>query len=806
MINIEQKIKAYLENGINCIAVDEHKRPFSAWKQYQNEHISPEVLISQIADIRAAGIAIICGKISGNLEVIDIDCKYDLTGTLYADLIEALPESIAKKMLVIRTKNNGYHLYYRCKSITGNKKLAQRKATPEEATVGDKVLVLIETRGEGGYVVAPPTEGYTTIQNNQIEVITEQEREIILSVCESFNQLKDEVKDFKHMHQAHHAGGADITPWADYNQRGIDDILSRLSAAGWKEVRRTEEKAVFLRPGKTDSKSSGDFNFTLGWFSVFTTSSEFHPNKAYRPSDVFCVLEKIKDGGELYKRLRDLGYGSSEPRQLKKVAGKKNDDDLQAEEEELIFFEESRNNIKILSFYFLSLLSKKGGFGLYRYDSSKDYTFIRVVDGIVAVASIVDMKKFTEDYIDTVYETPFNEKLKQAVQAQADKLFSKGTLEFLPFVTLNLLQHTRSAAYFPFKNGVLKITAEEKVLTPYHKIEMHVWRSHIIDFNYNELLEIDYQSTDFFQFISKICNDEPERIIFAGSVIGYLLHTYKDKARPYAVILAEETENEETGGGTGKGIFFRALSRIINAIVVDGKSFKHDKPFLFQRADIDTQLIVIDDCRKNIDFQGFYSHISEGLTIEKKNRDEIHIPYEQAPKFLFSTNYTINIDGTHGRRRALVVEFSNFFNEANTPLSYFGHMLFDGWNQQQWNEFYAVIALFVQTYLMDGVVQNTSSISIKRKEIINRFGREFLEFWDDIDKPSGWLVLNDLYASFLTSTDSEKKEYSARRFSAGLNHAAQILGYQMEVKKNRQNGGKRDIKIEPKNSAPEVKK
>src|SRR5690606_16904023 len=160
------------------------------------------------------------------------------------------------------------------------KKLAQRKATEEEEAAGEKVLVLIETRGEGGYVVAPPTEGYTTIQNNRIEQITEREREIIMSVCESFNQLKDEVKDFKHIQQQHNAGTDEITPWADYNQRGVDDILSRLESAGWKIVRRTEEKVIFLRPGKTDSKSSGDFNFRLGWFSVFTTSSEFHANKA----------------------------------------------------------------------------------------------------------------------------------------------------------------------------------------------------------------------------------------------------------------------------------------------------------------------------------------------------------------------------------------------------------------------------------------------------------------------------------------------------------------------------------------------
>jgi hypothetical protein len=53
-------------------------------------------------------------------------------------------------------------LYYRCDVIEGNQKLAQRPATAEEVkeNPNEKVLVLIETRGEGGYVVAPPTDGY----------------------------------------------------------------------------------------------------------------------------------------------------------------------------------------------------------------------------------------------------------------------------------------------------------------------------------------------------------------------------------------------------------------------------------------------------------------------------------------------------------------------------------------------------------------------------------------------------------------------------------------------------------------------
>jgi cell division protein FtsN len=41
---------------------------------------------------------------------------------------------------------------------------------------------------------------------------------------------------------------------------------------------------------------------------------------------------------------------------------------------------------------------------------------------------------------------------------------------------------------------------------------------------------------------------------------------------------------------------------------------------------ISTQLIIIEDCRKNLDFEGFYSKITEGVTVEKKNKDVVIKP------------------------------------------------------------------------------------------------------------------------------------------------------------------------------------
>jgi hypothetical protein len=64
-------------------------------------------------------------------------------------LKEHLPE-LFPKLVIAKTVNKGFHVVFRVpgESIEGNKKLASRPATAEEATTGDKVKVLFETRAK----------------------------------------------------------------------------------------------------------------------------------------------------------------------------------------------------------------------------------------------------------------------------------------------------------------------------------------------------------------------------------------------------------------------------------------------------------------------------------------------------------------------------------------------------------------------------------------------------------------------------------------------------------------------------------
>lgn len=81
------------------------------------------------------GVGLVCGKLSGNIEVIDIDSKYDLTGKLfdnYKRLINEVEPNLLRKLVVQKTQGGGYHFIYRCEKIEGNLKLASRPTTDAE--------------------------------------------------------------------------------------------------------------------------------------------------------------------------------------------------------------------------------------------------------------------------------------------------------------------------------------------------------------------------------------------------------------------------------------------------------------------------------------------------------------------------------------------------------------------------------------------------------------------------------------------------------------------------------------------------
>jgi hypothetical protein len=317
--------------GLQFIPVNAMKQPLV--KDWQNSTTRHDLS-------NCVAVGLVCGKPSGNVEAIDIDQKYSLDGKLfenYKRLIHEIDPNLLAKLVVQKTKNGGYHFIYRCEKIEGNTKLANRSTTEQEkqetfekvyeaevtkgkdhatatetaqkSKINDKVRVLIESRGLGGQIVCNPSVGYELIHGDyySISEITPDERDVLFGIARQFNEVIQEVVVPKNSNIKKIKG---LSPFEDYNNRG--DVIGLLQSNGWKVVKQQGAKTIFLRPGQVSSQSSGNYDANKKWFSVFTTSSEFEPERAYLPYAVFAILECRGDFSEASKKLYDMGFGDRE--------------------------------------------------------------------------------------------------------------------------------------------------------------------------------------------------------------------------------------------------------------------------------------------------------------------------------------------------------------------------------------------------------------------------------------------------------------------------------------------------------------
>lgn len=304
MILIDKALK-YHNAGFSIIPIDSKKRPIGPWAESQIKPVNPE---NRLTD--AHGIGIVCGQVSGNLEMIDIDCKYDLTGNLYEDYCKSITEinpDIIPKMVIQTTVNGGYHFIYRCSEIEGNKKLASRYTTDDEKVKNpdEKRKILIETRGEGGFFACVPTEGYLLGQGlfSKINTITPAEREILMNCARRMNQITELAPVPKRSYDGPVEEGA----FEDYNNKC--DAVGLLESYGWKVTLRKKDKIMLLRPGG-EGTWSGDWCEKRRVFFVFSTSTEFENDKGYNPVQILAKLKFNDDFSACSKWLYDNGYGT----------------------------------------------------------------------------------------------------------------------------------------------------------------------------------------------------------------------------------------------------------------------------------------------------------------------------------------------------------------------------------------------------------------------------------------------------------------------------------------------------------------
>lgn len=317
MNNFLETAKQYHKAGFRVLPTGRNKRPCNleqfgnSWKGFREKQTLEDV--QKLFSRPSEGIAVLTG-ING-LECIDVDSKYDLSGSLMPDflkMVDGIGVDISLlDLTVCQTQNNGWHVLYRCKEIGGNTKLASRYTTEDEKKVdpNDRVKVLFETRGNGGYILVYPTPGYRVDVGKMAAIpwVNQEQRKALLAAARSFDETEEvrvesEPVELKNEFQANDGK----TSWDDYNERGSIERL--IEGDGWKRVFERGDRVYYRRPGKNIG-ISGDYIKSKNLFKSWTTSTQLPHEKALTPYALYTHLSHNGNFKESARALFKEGYG-----------------------------------------------------------------------------------------------------------------------------------------------------------------------------------------------------------------------------------------------------------------------------------------------------------------------------------------------------------------------------------------------------------------------------------------------------------------------------------------------------------------
>lgn len=424
-----------------------------------------------------------------------------------------------------------------------------------------------------------------------------------------------------------------------------------------------------------------------------------------------------------------------------------------------------KNKLKIDNLKY-KLFLERNGFKKYFQSDAQKASWIYVSSNKVVETSAEKIKDFVLNYL-----LERNEWDVWNYCASFQNIFSETYLSMIESVELLMLQDSKFKSYIAFENGILEVTKDTTRLVDFIDVDGYVWKSQIIPRDY---VHLEQYENEYATFIKNISNSEPLPI---ECVIGYLLSTYKNKMNNKAIILNDEVISENPEGGTGKGLFVQGLRQIRKVSILDGKTFDDKKSFPYQTVSPETQVLVFDDVKQNFDFESKFSLVTEGMTLERKNKDAIKLKVEESPKLVISTNYAIKGEGNSHDRRRFEIEFAQYYGKALTPYDEFDRQLFDDWELNDFQRFDNYMVYCLQCYLKLGLVPQNAK-NIKMRKFIAETSMEFLEWIKDIENvPHNDRLEKSLYyINFTNEYQDFKKWLTNKKFNIWVQKYCNFIG------------------------------
>ncbi|MGW5852131.1 phage/plasmid primase, P4 family [Streptomyces sp. NPDC055254] len=356
--------------GLSVVSVraDGSKRPLGDWKAAQAERATEEEVRAWFANGHP-GVGVVCGGVSGGMELLELEGRAVEEGVL-AQLVDILANSGMAELWqrlatgwLERSPSGGLHFHYRVAGgAPGNTKLASRLARDEELTEQERDLLvrhprkkilrgLIETRGEGGFVVTAPSHGTVHATGRPYELlaggpgsmptVTAAEHQALHAVCRMLDTVPSEEPTdhatdrpeavapvdeaaaflFGGDRAVAPAGGeTGLTPGDDFEQRTPwADILT---PHGWRSLFQSGGTSYWQRPGKDGREPSATTGHRMDRdrLYVFTTSTEFVAERPYTKFGAYALLNHGGDHSAAASALRRQGFGAPAPEPVRHLA------------------------------------------------------------------------------------------------------------------------------------------------------------------------------------------------------------------------------------------------------------------------------------------------------------------------------------------------------------------------------------------------------------------------------------------------------------------------------------------------------
>jgi putative DNA primase/helicase len=307
-------------------AEDGSKRPAVDWKEFQSQRPNVAQVRRWFSGSRT-GLGVVCGAVSGGLEMCELEgraVREDALPRLAEAAIAAGDAELWARVaagLVVASPSGGVHFLYRLADVAvpGNTKLAQRISAKSEANPTG-VETLAETRGEGGWVVTAPSSGsvhpsggaWVVLAGSaaSIPVLSAEERERLHGLVRTLDERPALAAAPPSVFSQPRSGSGDgVSPGDDYTEKTSWPEV--LEPAGWRPVFSRGPVTYWRRPGKRSGISATTGYGEGDWLYVFSSSTEFEPERTYTRFGAFALLEHGGDHAAAAKALQAQGFGKA---------------------------------------------------------------------------------------------------------------------------------------------------------------------------------------------------------------------------------------------------------------------------------------------------------------------------------------------------------------------------------------------------------------------------------------------------------------------------------------------------------------